>query len=153
MLKIKTVIIILIFFIYQNLSLPAQSVPETVLSNFNKQYAGSEVLEWEVIEQKCKVAFFTNDNFYAEAVYLRAGEWVSTSKQIGANELPEKVLKKWKKEYPNIRSVSAIMLVEKPQKKPMYHLSFETQSELVNLVFKKSGRLKEKITEPISTDD
>ena len=131
----------------------AQSVPGQVLSNFKKQYPGTEVLEWEAINQKYKAAFFTQDNFYAEAVYSADGQWITTSRQIGENELPQKVLMRWKKTYPQVRSVSAIMLVQKPKKKETYHLSFETHESLVNLVFKKSGRLKEKIEEPISIDD
>lgn len=130
-----------------------QAVPEAVHSKFKQRYPQSEVLEWENVGQKFKVAFFTHDNFYAEAIFRKNGRWDRTSKQISEAELPKEVLAQWKKEYPRIRSVSSINLVEKPGKKVEYHLSFETQELLVNLVFKKSGRLKKKIQEPISIDD
>jgi hypothetical protein len=136
-----------------SLSIFAQAVPDAVMQTFKSTYPNSEIIEWENIEGNYTASFFNSRKQYSVAIFSPAGKWIETNTQIEESGLPSKVVKCWKKEYPEIRSVTAILKTEVPKKKPKYQISFETPTLLVNLLFNHKGKVKKKFEEPIATDN
>ena len=129
----------------------AQKTPEPVLNSFAKKYPDSEAMEWEYFEGKHTASFFQNDD-YIVSIFDVAGNWLQSTTQISEEQLPKKVKKCWKKKYKDVQFVTAILKVLERDKKPMYHISFESAENLVNLVYNHRGRIKSKFEEPILMD-
>ena len=142
---------LLTLFLICTISLSAQKTPEAVLNAFAKKFPGSEVQEWEFFEGKHTASFFKGDN-YVVSTFDVAGNWLQSTTQFTEEQLPKKVKKCWKKKYKDIQFVTAILEVLEREKKPMYHLSFESEENLVNLVYNRRGRIKSKFSEPILMD-
>lgn len=134
-----------------SLSFSAQNPPKAVIGAFDKMYPSSEVMEWESFQGKYTASFFEGDN-YIVSTFDANGNWVQSTRQLTEEQLPKKVNKCWKKKYKEVQFVTAILEVKEKDVKPMYHLSFEADANLVNLVYNRRGRIKSKFSEPIQLD-
>ncbi len=150
MIRFFQFILISLLLLVANVSL-GQSIPKNVEKNFAKKYPGTEVLEWEFFDQSYTASFFQGDN-YVVSIFDKNGNWQQSTRQLKEEQLPRKVKKCWKKKFKDVQFVSAMLEVDKMTEKPKYHISFESSQDLVNLVYNKRGRLKEKVKEPIVQD-
>jgi len=132
-------------------SLEAQNIRAKVTDNFAKKYPGTEVLEWEYFDKSYTASFFQGDN-YIVSIFDENGNWQQSTRQLKEEQLPRKVKRCWKKKFKDVQFVSAMLEVDKMTEKPKYHISFESSQDLVNLVYNRRGRLKEKVKEPIVQD-
>ena len=108
-------------------------------------------MEWESFQGDYTASFFQNDN-YIVSTFDSNGNWKQSTLQLTEGQLPKKVRKCWKKKYKEVQFVTAIFEVQDANLKPMYHLSFEADANLVNLVYNRRGRIKSKFSEPIQLD-
>ena len=143
--------LLLSVFLFFSIGLFGQNIPQSVQNNFANKYPGLEVLEWEFFDGKYTASFFSNDN-YMVANFDNAGNWIQSTRQLKEEQLPKRVKKCWKKKYKDVQFVTAMLEVEKNNQKPRYHISFESSEDLVNLVYGKRGRIKDKASEPIQPD-
>lgn len=151
--KIKQTFFSAGIFLFSIVFCQAQSVPQAVSEAFKNNYPNAEVIEWEAFEATYTASFFNTREQYCTANFEADGDWLFSNTQIQESGLPSKVKKCWKKKYPEIRSVSAILKTERPGKKPRYQISFETNELLVNLIFNHRGKIKKKLEEPIASDN
>jgi hypothetical protein len=130
----------------------AAPLPAKVNQSFQKKYPGSSLIDWESTAGMHKLYFLDAQKAYVEASFRKNGRWLNSQREIKQRDLPEQAIKMWNLEFPDVRYVSTIMELRRGCRQE-YSVSFETSSQLANLVFDKNGKLLKKNLEPISFED
>lgn len=87
-MKKQIILIATSFILWTSAALAAPSqVPETVLSQFNSEYAKAENIQWEETTDYFKVNFTLNDE-YLFAYYSNSGEKMGVARYILSGQLP-----------------------------------------------------------------
>ncbi|MFC0774473.1 hypothetical protein [Terrimonas alba] len=75
-----------------------ENVNSTVLSSFNKEFAGAKDVQWTTTSNYYKASFVFNDQVVS-AFYQLDGELIATSRNISSLELPINLQTSLKKNY------------------------------------------------------
>ena len=75
-----------------------ENVNSTVLSSFNKEFAGAKDVQWTTTNNYYKASFVFNDQFVSD-FYQLDGELIATSRNISSLELPINLQTSLKKNY------------------------------------------------------
>lgn len=77
-----------------------ENVSSTVLSSFNKEFAGAKDVQWSTTDNYYKASFVFNDQFVS-AFYQLDGELIAMTRNISSLELPISLQTSLKKSYKN----------------------------------------------------
>lgn len=116
-------------------------VPDEVLATFEEMYPNAINATWEEEDTQYTVNF-EMDGSTIIAVYSEDGSWLKSETDIEFDDLPTAAQAYIKDEFV-VELYHSIVKLEVPEE-TLYHVSLETETELVKLTFDEDGNVLEK---------
>ncbi len=126
-------------------------VPANIEAAFAKKYPKADDVSWEELDDSY-IASFLNGDYYCDAYFNKAGNWLETSTIIDQADLPEAVAAVVKGKYPALDYFTSIVQSERPEGR-LYYLGFERGYDYITVTVDAKGVILDEEVESFDGND
>ena len=126
-------------------------VPSTIAAAFAQKYPKADDVAWEELDDSF-IASFLNGDYYCDAYFNKAGNWLETSTIIDEADLPKAVTASVKGKYPNLDYFTSIVQSDRPEGL-LYYLGFEKGYDYITLTVDDKGMILDEQVESFDGND
>ncbi|MCO6476900.1 MAG: PepSY-like domain-containing protein [Phaeodactylibacter sp.] len=126
-------------------------VPKNIEAAFAEKYPKADDVSWEELDE-VYIASFLDGDYYCDAYFDKAGNWMETSTIIDEADLPEAVVAGVKAKYPALDYFTSIVQSERPEGR-LYYLGFERGYDYITVTVDAAGTIQDEIVESFDGND
>lgn len=134
---------------------PAQGqgsvAPQNIAEAFAQKYPKAEDVSWEGLDDVYIASFLAND-YYCDAFFDKAGNWVETATIIDEVDVPKPVITAVKSKYQGLEYFTSMVRSERPDG-VFYFLGFEKGYDYITLTLDDKGVILDEAVESFDGND